>query len=96
MLAFEYADDALQYADRAANIAPNDPTVQDTLGWIYYQKAIYHTAADHFKMAVEKQPTPRRQYHLALSYLKSGKQELGRKTMAVALSQDPRVAKTEW
>ena len=86
---------ALKYAQQAAELAPNNATVEDTLGWIYYRKAIYSTAVVYLETAVAKEPTPRRQFHLAMSYLKSGKRDLGQKTMQSALQKDPKLPATE-
>jgi Tfp pilus assembly protein PilF len=94
-LAASEPDEALQYAQRAAELAPNNATVSDTLGWIYYKKLIYSTAVTYLQTAVAKEPTARRQYHLALSYLKSGQRDLGEKTLRLALQQDPKIATTE-
>ena len=88
-------DVALKYAQEAAELAPDNATVQDTLGWIYYRKAIYDSAVTYLASAVAKEPTPRRQFHLAMSYLKSGNRDLGEKTLQLALRQDPRLPQTE-
>jgi Tfp pilus assembly protein PilF len=88
-------DEALKCAQQAAEMAPNSAAVQDTLGWVYYRKAIYGTAATYLETAVAKEPTPRRQFHLAMSYLKSGKRDLGEKTLQLALRQDPNLPQTE-
>ena len=94
-LALEDPDEALKYAQQAGAIAPDNAAVQDTLGWIYYRKGIYSAAADHLKTAVAKEPTPRRQFHLGMSYLKAGNRDLGQKALAVALQKDPNLPKTE-
>jgi tetratricopeptide (TPR) repeat protein len=86
---------ALKYAQHAAELAPDSPTVEDTLGWIYYRKAIYGTAVTYLETAVAKEPTPRHEFHLAMSYLKSGKHDLGEKTLQLALQQDPKLPVTE-
>jgi tetratricopeptide (TPR) repeat protein len=88
-------DVALKYAQQAAELAPNSATVQDTLGWIYYRKAIFSTAVNYLETAVAKEPTPRRQFHLAMSYLKSGKRDQGEKILQLALQQDPKLTQTE-
>ena len=44
---------------------------------------------------VKKEPTPRRQFHLAMSYLKSGRRDQGEKTLQLALQQDPKLPVTE-
>jgi tetratricopeptide (TPR) repeat protein len=94
-LASSDPDVALKYAQQAAEFAPDNATVQDTLGWIYYRKAIYGTAVRYLETAVAKEPTPRRQFHLAMSYLKSGNRDQGQKTLQLALQQDPKLPVTE-
>lgn len=88
-------DVALKYAQQAAELAPDNAAVEDTLGWIYYRKAIYETAVTYLETAVAKEPTPRRQFHLAMSYLKSGRRDLGQKTLQLALQKDPKLPVTE-
>jgi Tfp pilus assembly protein PilF len=88
-------DIALKYAQQAAEIAPDSAAVEDTLGWIYYKKAIYGTAVTYLETSVAKEPTPRRQFHLAMCYLKSGRRDLGEKTLQLALRQDPNLPVSE-
>lgn len=88
-------DEALKYAQQAGEIAPDDPAVQDTLGWIYYRKGIYQTAVDYLKNAVARGATPRREFHLAMSYIKAGDRDLGQRTLSAALRKDPSLLKTE-
>lgn len=94
-LAASDPDTALKYAQQAAELAPESATVQDTLGWIYYRKAIFSTAVSYLETAVKKDPTPRRQFHLAMSYLKSGNRDQGEKILQLALQQDPKLPQTE-
>jgi tetratricopeptide (TPR) repeat protein len=94
-LAASDPDVALKYAQQAAELAPESATVEDTLGWIYYRKAIFGTAVNYLETAVKKEPTPRRQFHLAMSYLKSGKRDQGEKILQLALQQDPKLPQTE-
>jgi tetratricopeptide (TPR) repeat protein len=88
-------DEALRLAERAVEIAPDNAAAQDTLGGIYYRKQMYGTAVDHLKAAVDREPSPLRQYHLALSYLKSGRTESGQQLLRAALKQDPNLPATE-
>ena len=81
-------DEASKLAQRAVELAPDNATVQDTLGWVYCRKGNYSMALTCLKTAVAKEPTPRREFHLAVCYLKSGNRELGEKLMQKALQQD--------
>jgi tetratricopeptide (TPR) repeat protein len=94
-LATSQTDEALKYAQQAVELAPDDASVNDTLGWIYYKKAIYATATRYLETAVAKGPTARREFHLAMSYLKSGQRDLGSKKLQLALQQDPNLPVTE-
>jgi tetratricopeptide (TPR) repeat protein len=95
VLAMDNPDEALQLAGRAVGIAPDNAAVQDTLGWIYYRKGMYDSAVDHLKIAVDRDPSPRREFHLAMSYVKSGHPESGKELLQKALKQDPNLATTE-
>jgi len=94
-LAVDKPDDALTYAQQAGELAPDNPAVQDTLGWIYYRKGVYRSAVDHLKTAVAREATPRREFHLGMSYIKAGDRDLGQRTLNAALRKDPNLLKTE-
>jgi tetratricopeptide (TPR) repeat protein len=88
-------DEALKYAQKALEALPDNPTVQDTIGWIYCRKGLYQAALGYLKTSVDHEPTPRRQFHLAVAYLKSGDRERGQALLTQALSKDPNLSKTE-
>jgi Tfp pilus assembly protein PilF len=94
-LASSQPDEALKYAQHAAEISPDNAMVHDTLGWVYYKKMIYGTAVTYLQKAVAEEPTPRRQFHLAVCYLKQGQRAVGEKTLELALRQDPTLPATE-
>jgi tetratricopeptide (TPR) repeat protein len=95
MLAPNAPDEALTYAQKAAEMVPDSPDVQDTLGWIYYRKGLFTMAVRYLQTAVDKESTPQRQFHLGMCYLKVGDQLRGQKTVREALAKDPNLAKTE-
>jgi Tfp pilus assembly protein PilF len=95
LMASQDPDQALKFAQQALEISPQNPAVEDTLGWVFYRKGIFGQATQYLKAAVTKEPTPRRQFHLAMCYLKDGNESLGRQTLAAALKQDPSLPKTE-
>jgi tetratricopeptide (TPR) repeat protein len=94
-LALQNPDEALPFAQQAAQIAPENAPVADTLGWVYYRKGIYRAAVQYLKTAVSKESTPRRQFHLAMCYIKLGDRDVGQKLLATALQADPSLPKTE-
>ncbi len=95
MLSKDSPDEALKFAQRAGELAPDNPAVQDTLGWIYYRNGIYTSAVGYLKTAVAKQSTPLRKYHLGMAYLKSGNRDVGQSMLTAALAADPTLATTE-
>jgi tetratricopeptide (TPR) repeat protein len=95
LLAFDDPDQALKLAQQAAQLAPANPGILDTLGWVYYRKGDYRAAVEQLKTAVAKAPTPQREFHLAMSYLKAGDKSTGDKMLASALQKDENLKKNE-
>ncbi len=85
------ADEALKYAQQAKELAPNDASVDDTLGWVYYRKGIYQTSANYLEAAVAKEPSARRKYHLAMAYAKLGDRRRGSDLLQQAIKMDPKL-----
>ena len=81
-------DEALKYAQQAKELSPEDAAADDTLGWTYYRKGIYSMAVRHLETAVKREPNARRQYHLAMAYLKLGDQAKSRQMLDAALRLD--------
>ena len=81
-------DEALKFAQQAKELAPYDPAVDDTLGWVYYRKGLYPVAAGHLEAAVAKEPNAVRKYHLAMTYFKSGDRPRGTVLLNQALKMD--------
>jgi tetratricopeptide (TPR) repeat protein len=88
-------DEALKYAQKARELAPDSPAVHDTLGWVYYQQGLYPLAVVQLEAASAKGGTAVRKYHLAMAYLKVGKTERGRQTLDAALKMDPKLPEAQ-
>lgn len=88
-------DEALRYAQKAKELAPDSPAVDDTMGWIYYQQGSYPLAVIHLEAATAKEGTAVRKYHLAMAYLKAGKPDRGRQTLDVALKMNPNLPEAQ-
>lgn len=95
LIAQQNPAEALELAQRAERLAPGDPFIQDTLGWIYYCRGSYQAAAGYLKTSFEKSPTARHQFHLAMAYIRSGDRANGGKLLDGALKKDPSLSKTE-
>ena len=88
-------DEALKYAQRAKELAPESPAVDDTLGWTYFQKGLYSLAVTHLESAIAREGTAVRQYHLAMAYLKAGDPKRGRQVLDAALKKDPNLREAQ-
>jgi tetratricopeptide (TPR) repeat protein len=82
-------DGALQLAQKAEELRPADPQVEDTLGWILYRKGGYSMALKHLEFASAPSSRWRQKFHLAMVYLKLGEREKGNRILAAALKQNP-------
>lgn len=85
-------DEGLQLAQKAKELAPESPAVDDTLGWAYYHKGLYASAIQHLERAVAGgNSTALRQYHLAMAYWKAGERVKARAAIEQARRLDPRL-----
>lgn len=83
-------DTALAYAQRAKELAPENHSVSDTLGWIYYLKGLYQTALPHIEAAASGLSDEASvQYHLAMVRWKLGHRQRAEKALRVAQALDP-------
>jgi len=97
-LAYLYAEDggnldvALQLAQTAKEQIPNSPEVDDTLGWVYYQKNLAGLAMPLFEQASRADPKNSvYQYRLGLASAKAGEPAKARRALeqAIKLNSDP-------
>jgi tetratricopeptide (TPR) repeat protein len=83
-------DQALTLAQTARKQLPQDPSVADTLGWLYYKKNAYLRAIGFLKEAAEKMPdNPVIQYHLGMAYYKNGNTVPAKKALQLSLKLNP-------
>jgi len=84
-------DEALQLAQTAQQQLPDEPNVNDTLGWIYYQKKMAAQAVPHLESSVQKAPNdPTHHFHLGMAYVQTGAWDKARESLkrAFALKAD--------
>jgi tetratricopeptide (TPR) repeat protein len=87
-------DVALSMAQNARRRAPNDPNFADTLGWAYYKKGAFASAADLFKEAIKlnkdnSTDDAEFHYHLGLAYQKTDQPALAKQQFERVLKINP-------
>jgi tetratricopeptide (TPR) repeat protein len=80
---------AVELAEKAVELIPDNPCVFDTLGWVYCQSKRYRDAIKNLEIAVKKiQDDPVVFYHLGVAYYKNGNKQKALKTLQYALKID--------
>jgi tetratricopeptide (TPR) repeat protein len=83
-------DVALSHAQTAREQLPNDPSVADTLGWIYYKKNAYLLAVSLLREAAEKLPNEAVvHFHYGMAQHKNGDKIGAKKALQTALKLNP-------
>jgi len=101
-LAFIYAeqgtnlDVALQLATSAKQRLPDDPSVDDTIGWVYYKKDLASLAVKPLEDSLRKRPgSAAALYHLGMTYARLGDNGKAREALDRALKLDPTIGGDE-
>jgi tetratricopeptide (TPR) repeat protein len=101
-LAFIYAEQgtnldlALQLATTAKQRLPNDASVDDTIGWVYYKKGLPALAVKPLEESAKKLPNhPEVHLHLGLTYAKLGEKDKARASLERAFNINPKVGGPE-
>lgn len=77
---------ALQTAERAFKLAPGEPVVLDTLGWMLVQQGQMDAGLQHLREARLRDPAnPEIRYHLGWALAKSGRSAEARQELDAAL-----------
>ena len=84
-------EEALKYAQKAVELAPNHAAYSDTLGWILYRKGVYPTSVQYLEKASSDPGNVIWKYHLAMAYAKAGDLNRGRSMLQAALKLNPNV-----
>jgi tetratricopeptide (TPR) repeat protein len=86
-------DIALQLAQTAKAQLPNQPEVNDTLGWIFYKKGLTTLSLGPLFQAVDKAPKNAVfQFHLGMALAKNGEKDKALAALQTALALDPNFA----
>lgn len=80
---------AHELAEKARQLAPNDPHNADTLGWILFKKRQYPWALSLLQEAADKLPDVAEiQFHLGITHYMLGAEEPAREFLQKAVTQD--------
>lgn len=83
-------DVALNLAQTAKSVLPENPDVDDTLGWVMYKREMATLAIEPLERSARKNPAnPMYQYHLGLAYFKTGDKIRARTAFEKALKLNP-------
>jgi Flp pilus assembly protein TadD len=83
-------DEALNLAQKALQISPNEPELIDTLGWIWLKKGKPDTALQLFEPISQANPgNPSYKHHVGLALLAKGDRSDGERTLQAALLKGP-------
>lgn len=85
-------DRALALITRAAELAPDDPAIQDSLGWVHFRLGNLDRAEDLLRAAYEAYPDQEVAAHLGEVLWRQGSKREARKVWREALKLDPESA----
>ena len=78
-------DKAYELAKKAREVAPNDPNIADTLGWILFKRGQYRNALPLLQESAAKLPDqPNLQFHLGMAHYMLGEEEPARAALQKA------------
>src|SRR5438477_8576584 len=84
-------DRAGELARKAHDLVPTEPSVQDTLGWVFYRQGKYQEAAELLEQSASKSPSKGEiQFHLGMANYMMGRLDEARVALekAVSVSED--------
>jgi tetratricopeptide (TPR) repeat protein len=89
-------DKAMGFAQKALTQRPEEPSVLDTVGWIYLKKGDSAKAIETLDRARAKaEGDPSINYHLGMAYAKAGKKEQAKTYLNKALAAEREFAGKE-
>ena len=81
--------EARELVEKALKLAPDDPFILDSLGWVHYRMGDMAASLKLLHQAYDARPDPEIAAHLGEALWKSGRQDEARKVWKTALSENP-------
>ncbi len=89
-------DKAYDLAQRAHQLFPNDPSAEDTLGWIFFRKGDYVSALKLFQdSAIGLAGNPEAQFHLGIAHYMLANEDPAREAFQDALNSSGEFAERD-
>lgn len=94
-LGYSFADrsyrlpEALELIEKAVKLAPDDPHIIDSLGWVHYRIGNLKEGIKYLNQAFAIRPDPEIAAHLGEVLWKQGEKEAAKKIWQTALKSDP-------
>jgi tetratricopeptide (TPR) repeat protein len=86
-------DRALMLAQKAQTLSPEELTVSDTLGWVYYKKGDFKRALEVIaKIQAAAPGSPVLNYHLGMAQYKAGKIPEAKESLKKSLASNEQFA----
>lgn len=82
--------EAYQLIDKALKMAPNDPFIMDSMGWVQYRMGHLDAAEANLRKAYEQRNDPEIAVHLGEVLWKKGDKDAARKLWREAQDKDPK------
>lgn len=84
-----HLEEARELLEKALSLAPDDPLIMDSMGWVYYRLGQHAKAAEFLKRALELRQDPEIAAHLGEVLWVQGLREEALKVWQAALKQAP-------
>jgi tetratricopeptide (TPR) repeat protein len=81
--------EARDLIEKAYKLSPDDPFIQDSLGWVFYRMGQVNVALKHLQTAYSNRPDPEIAAHLGEVLWKSGQRDEAQKIWRAALTENP-------
>ena len=81
--------EAKDLIEKAHKLAPDDPFIIDSLGWVYYRLGEVQVALKHLQTAYNARPDPEIAAHLGEVLWRSGQRDEAQKIWRAALTENP-------
>lgn len=82
-------EEAYQFIDKALKLAPEDPFIQDSMGWVLYRMGRLPEAQSFLEKAFKRRPDPEIAAHLGEVLWVQGRQDEARRMWQAALAEHP-------